>query len=75
MSDAGADAGVRLSEFLETPEGEWVHREIDGQPNDYRVDVEMTHPEGGTVIVRTDAGTIRYLVNATVQTIEAESED
>jgi hypothetical protein len=28
MSDAGADAGIRLSEFLETPEGEWVHREM-----------------------------------------------
>jgi hypothetical protein len=75
MSDAGEDASVRLSEFLESPEGEWVHREVDGQPDDYRVDFELTRPEGGTLIVRTDAGTIRYLVNAVVQTIEAQSED
>ena len=58
---------------LVTPEGELVHREIDGQPDEYLADVEQTRPEGGTAVVRTDAGTIRFLVNAAMQTIEAVS--
>jgi hypothetical protein len=75
VSDARDDAAALLSEYLETPQSEWLHREIEGKPPDYEIEVTLTRPEGDTTAVRTDAGTIRFLIDAAVQTIEAENLD
>jgi len=69
------EAAILLTEYLETPQSEWVHRDIEGKPDSYDIDVEVPRPEGGTVVVRTNAHTIRFLINAAVQTIVAESLD
>ncbi len=75
MSDARKDAAILLNEYLETPQSEWVFREIEGKPDSYEVAVEFTHPEGVATVIKTNAGAIRFLINAAVQTIEAESLD
>jgi hypothetical protein len=75
MSDARKDAAILLNEYLETPQSEWVFREIEGKPDSYEVAVEFTHPEGVATVIKTNAGAIRSLINAAVQTIEAESLD
>ena len=75
MSDERKGVGILLSEYLETQDAEWVHRETEGKPDSYEVDVELTSPEGDTIVIRTNAGAICFLINATAQTIEAESED
>lgn len=76
MSEEGREAlGVLLIEYLDGPQSEWLYQEIEGQPDDYKVEFELRRPDGGTTIVRTDAGVIRLHVNATVQTVEAKSSD
>lgn len=73
MSEAREDAATLLSEYLGTPQSDWVHQEIEGKPDSYRIDVKLSCPKGDALIVRTDAGTIRILINVMVQTIEAAS--
>ncbi len=75
MSDARKDASILLSEYLETPQSEWVFREIEGKPDSHEVEVEFTRPEGHATFIKTNAGAIRFLIDAAVQTIEAESLD
>jgi putative addiction module component (TIGR02574 family) len=73
--DARKDAGTLLSKYLETPRSEWLHQEIEGKPDSYEIDVTLTRPEGGATVIKTNAGAIRSLIDAAVQTVEAESED
>ena len=75
MSEARKDAAALLSEYLGTPQSEWVHQEIEGKSDRYGIDVKLPRPDGDALIVRTDAATIRLLINAMVQTIEAASLD
>jgi hypothetical protein len=73
VSDARKDATILLNEYLETPQSEWVFREIEGKPDSYEVAIEFTHPEGVSTVITTNAGAIRFLIDAAVETIEAES--
>lgn len=57
MSDAREDDDILLSEYLETPQSEWVHREIAGRPDSYKVDVALTRPEGGASLSLSWVGT------------------
>lgn len=73
MREAREDAAALLSEYLATPQSEWVHHEIEGKSDRYGIDVKVPRPDGDALIVRTDAATIRMLIDAMVQTIDAAS--
>ena len=61
------DGAIQLTEYLETPESEWLYTEIEGQPDDYPVSVQLPGPEKPVLIV-TNAGTVRDVIRAMVQT-------
>jgi hypothetical protein len=41
MGDPEKEAAILLTEYLETPQSDWVHREIEGKPDSYDIDVDV----------------------------------